>query len=54
MTMDLIFLVSCCYDENKIKIFKGGKEEEGEELEHDKVWRLIPISNGQFASGGKN
>ena len=45
-------LISCCHDENKIKIFKG--EEEEEELEHVGVERLIPMSNGQFASGGKN
>ncbi len=56
---DLIFindnrfecLISCCYNENKIKIFKG---EEEEELEHEKVRRLILMSNGQFASGGYN
>jgi hypothetical protein len=50
------FLISCCQDENKIKIFKGEEEEEEEkeELEHEKVRRLIPMSNGQFASGGWN
>jgi len=57
---DLIFLNDKGFDcliacsgcpENKIKIFKG--EEEGkEELEHEGVLRLIPMSNGQFASGG--
>jgi hypothetical protein len=60
---DLIFLndkgfdllISCCHDENKIKIFKGEEqEEEEEELEHKEVRRLIPMSNGQFASGGDN
>jgi hypothetical protein len=57
--VDLIFindkgfdlLVACCDDENKIVIYKG-EGEEGEELEHEGVWRLIPMSNGQFASGG--
>jgi hypothetical protein len=44
------FLISCCQKENKIKIFK----EEKEELEHKDVFRLIPMSNGQFASGGHN
>jgi len=44
------FLVACCFDENKIKIFKGEGGEE--ELEHERVRRLIPMSNGQFASGG--
>ena len=56
---DLIFindnefncLISCCREENKIKIFKGEREEE-EELKHEKVRSLIPMSNGQFASGG--
>jgi hypothetical protein len=46
-------LIACSQSENKIKIFKGEKEEE-EVLEHKGVWRLIPISNGQFASGGIN
>jgi len=45
------FLIACSQKENKIKIFKG---EEEEELEHKDVVRLIPISNGQFASGGLN
>jgi hypothetical protein len=57
---DLIFLndnefdclISCSFKENKIKIFKGEEEEEEEELEHERVIRLIPMSNGQFASGG--
>jgi len=48
---ELNFLVVCSKEENKIKIFKGGEEEE-EELEHEGVYRLIPMSNGQFASGG--
>ncbi len=55
---DLIFidykgfdcLIACSQKENKIKIFKG--EEEEEELEHEHVTSLIPMSNGQFASGG--
>jgi hypothetical protein len=47
------FLISCSYHENKIVIFKGEKEKE-EELEHEGVRRLIPMSNGQFASGGSN
>ena len=41
------FLISCCHDENKIVIYK-----EEEELEHEYVKSLIPISNGIFASGG--
>jgi hypothetical protein len=50
----LNFLIACSLLENKIKIFKGGEEEEEEEeeLEHKKVSRLIPMSNGQFASDG--
>jgi WD40 repeat protein len=50
------FLISCSYHENKIVIYKGEEEEEEEEedLEHERVWRLIPMSNGQFASGGRN
>jgi hypothetical protein len=59
---DLIFtndkgfdcLIACCYNENKIVIYKGEEQEEEEELEHKQVWRLIPMSNGQFASGGGN
>jgi hypothetical protein len=47
------FLIACCQRENKIKIFKGEEGEE-EELEHDGVRTLIPMSNGQFASGGLN
>jgi hypothetical protein len=47
------FLISCSYDENKIVIYKGEEEKE-EELEHKDVLRLIPMSNGQFASGGEN
>jgi hypothetical protein len=43
-------LIACCEYENKIKIFKGEGEEE--ELEHYGVGSLIPMSNGQFASGG--
>jgi hypothetical protein len=46
------FLISCSYQENKIVIYKG--EEEKEELKHERVTRLIPMSNGQFASGGDN
>jgi hypothetical protein len=48
------FLISCCSYENKIVIYKGEEEEEKEELEHEEVLRLIPMSNGQFASGGLN
>jgi WD40 repeat protein len=44
------FLIACCENENKIKIFKGEKEEK--ELKHKEVRSLIPMSNGQFASGG--
>ena len=43
------FLIACCQEENKIVIFKGDEEEE---LEHKWVGKLIPMSNGQFASGG--
>ncbi len=43
-------LISCSLQENKIKIFKG--EEEEEVLEHKGVRSLVPMSNGQFASGG--
>jgi hypothetical protein len=39
--------------ENKIVIYKEGKDEE-EELEHKGVHRLISMSNGRFASGGEN
>jgi hypothetical protein len=58
---DLIFLnykglfdclIACCKSENKIKIFKGEEEEEEEELKDIGVRSLIPMSNGQFASGG--
>jgi hypothetical protein len=45
------FLVACSHKENKIVVYKN-KEEEKEELEHKEVTRLIPMSNGQFASGG--
>jgi hypothetical protein len=45
------FLISCSDWQNKIVIYKG---EEEEELEHKRVSRLIPMSNGQFASGGGN
>jgi hypothetical protein len=48
------FLISYSEDENKIVIYKGEEEEEKEELEHEYVYRLIPMSNGQFASGGAN
>ena len=48
------FLISCCEDENKIVIYKGEEKEEEEDLEHKKVERLIPMSNGRFASGGDN
>ena len=59
---DLIFLndkgfdllIACSKEENKIKIFKGEEQEKEEELEHEKVRSLIPMSNGQFASGGRN
>jgi hypothetical protein len=44
-------LISCSRDENKIVVYKG-EEEKVEELEHESVWSLIPMSNGQFASGG--
>jgi hypothetical protein len=47
------FLISCSHHENKIIIYKG-EEEEKEELEHKDVTNLIPMSNGQFASGGEN
>ncbi len=33
---------------------KEGEKEEQEELEHEDVSILIPMSNGQFASGGAN
>ena len=46
------FLIACSFKENKIVIFIG--EEEGVELEHKDVWRLIPMSNGTFASGGRD
>ncbi len=45
------FLISCCSNENKIKIFKGEGEEE---LKHEGVSNLIPMSNGLFSSGGLN
>jgi hypothetical protein len=59
---DLIFindnrfycLISCCYQENKIVIFKGEEQKEEKKLEHKGVRSLIPMSNGQFASGGLN
>jgi WD40 repeat protein len=47
------FLIACSCQENKIVIYKGEEKEE-EELEHKDVFRLIPMSNGQFASGGEN
>jgi hypothetical protein len=47
------FLIACSYQENKIVIYKGEEEKE-EELEHEGVYRLITMSNGQFASGGGN
>ena len=47
------FLISSCYRENKIIIFKE-EDEQREELEHKEVGRLIPMSNGRFASGGDN
>jgi hypothetical protein len=46
-------LISSCYRENKIIIFKEEDERE-EELKHEKVGKLIPMSNGRFASGGDN
>jgi hypothetical protein len=48
------FLIACSYAENKIVIYKGEEKEEKGELEHEYVYRLIPMSNGQFASGGHN
>jgi hypothetical protein len=48
------FLISCCPYENKIVIYKGEEKEKEEELEHKDVRSLIPMSNGQFASGGLN
>jgi hypothetical protein len=48
------FLISCSRWQNKIVIYKGEEEEKEEELEHEKVLTLIPMSNGQFASGGEN
>ena len=49
------FLISCSLSEDKIVIYKNkGEEKEEEELEHEYVYRLIPMSNGQFASGGHN
>jgi hypothetical protein len=47
-------LIACSHQENKIVIYKEGEEKEGEELEHKEVVSLIPMSNGQFASGGHN
>jgi hypothetical protein len=57
---DLIFLndkgfdclISCSWNENKIVVYKN--KEEKEELDHVQPRRLIPMSNGQFASGGHN
>jgi hypothetical protein len=47
------FLISCSWSGGKIVIYKGEEEEEEkEELEHKRVLGLIPMSNGQFASGG--
>ncbi len=46
------FLITSCYRENKITIFK--EEEEKEDLEHKGVVKLTPMSNGKFASGGDN
>jgi hypothetical protein len=50
------FLIACSHKENKIVIYKGEEEEEKEkeELKHEYVNSLIPMSNGQFASGGQN
>jgi hypothetical protein len=48
------FLISCSPHKNKIVIYKGEGFEEEKELEHEDVNTLIPMSNGQFASGGGN
>jgi hypothetical protein len=48
----LNFLISCCSDENKIVIYKNKKEKAKENLRHNEVMNLIPMSNGIFASGG--
>ena len=45
-------LISCCSWENKIVIYKNKGEKKEEKLKHNKVERLIPMSNGRFASGG--
>ncbi len=47
------FLIACSLSNHKIKIFKGEEEKE-EELEHSGAMSLIPMSNGQFASGGND
>jgi hypothetical protein len=51
--VDLKFLISCSFSENKIVIYNL-EEEEKEELEHRELTSLIPMSNGLFASGGTN
>jgi hypothetical protein len=55
------FLITCCFTENKIVVYKNKEEEveeveeaREEELEHREVTRLISLSNGIFASGGQN
>ena len=48
-------LVSYCYNENRIVLYKNVlNEEEEEQLEHEGVELLIRMSNGIFASGGDN
>ena len=55
---DLIFinefnyLISCCSNECKIVIYKN--KDKYEEFEHEKVRRLIPMSNGLLESGCGN
>ncbi len=48
------FLISCCFDENKIVLYKNKQKKEKEELEREKVVSLIRMSNGLFASGRLN
>jgi hypothetical protein len=45
------FLITCCPNESKIIVYK---EKESEELKHERVVRLIHLSNGIFASVGDN
>jgi hypothetical protein len=44
------FLIACCDWECKLVIYNEGEKEE--ELEHERVRRLIPMSNGRFSIGG--